>query len=248
MKKQVSFLVAGLLLVIGLSTTSCDFNYEGWCEEASGDYVEFTYDLDEIDEISLSMDARVRVKKGDTQSVTVKGKEDAVERLNYDVISGLWKITFEDGECRSDHDIEVEITVTDLKSLKVSGSGDIIVDSDTLVLEHELEMRISGSGAIFLAADVPSIDAKISGSGDLELSGITQNLNIDISGSGRVEAFELASENARIEVSGSGKTEVFIDGGILDVDISGSGKVWYKGNPSSLLMDVSGSGEIIDAN
>jgi uncharacterized protein (AIM24 family) len=168
--------------------------------------------------------------------------------LNYDVISGLWKIAFEDGECRSDHDIEIDITVTDLKSLKVSGSGDIIVDSDTLVLEHELEMRISGSGAIYLKADLPSIDASISGSGDLELSGITQNLDIDISGSGRVEAFELASENARIEVSGSGKTEVFVDGGILDVDISGSGKVWYKGNPSSLVMDVSGSGEIIDAN
>ncbi|MGB0861802.1 MAG: head GIN domain-containing protein [Saprospiraceae bacterium] len=248
MKKQVNFLVLGLLLVIGLSTTSCDVNYEGWCKDATGEQVEATYDLDEIDEISLSMNARVHLMKGDVQSVTVRGKEDAVDRLNYDVISGLWKIGFEDGECRDNHDIEIEITVTDLKALKVSGSGDIIVDNDTLVLDHELEMRISGSGAIFLLADVPSIDARISGSGDLELGGITQNLDINISGSGRVEAFDLAAENAGIKVSGSGRTEVFIDGGILDVDISGSGKVWYKGNPSSLIMDVSGSGEIIDAN
>ncbi len=246
MKKQIQIFAVALLLGTTIFTTSCDI--ETWCERATGDLIDETYDLGDITDINLSISADIYLKQGTETSVQVIGREDAVNNLNYDVVSGLWVIEFVDGKCMSNHDIEIHITVADVNSVKISGSGNVYATEDTLDLDDALDLTISGSGTIDLLIDGTELNTKISGSGDLKLDGLVSNHTIKVSGSGEIQAFQLYTINTDIKVSGSGDAEVFVDGGDLDARISGSGKVYYKGTPGSLSMDISGSGKLVDAN
>ncbi len=244
MKQQVQLLM--FLSVLALFTSSCDFNY--LCEEATGDYAEKIVSLGEITDITLTIGATVHVKQGSSEGVIIKGKEDAIGNLDLDVVSNLWKIDFIDGRCMRNHDLVIEITVQDLNSLKISGSGDIFANSDTFQLDDELSLNISGSGNIHLLANAPSLESKISGSGDIILEGHAPASEINITGSGKVRAYDLQTTDSKITVTGSGDAHVWVDGGALDVRITGSGTVYYKGLPGSVVVDITGSGELVDAN
>lgn len=246
MKKQVYVLMLLVASVMIVSLGSCDWNIT--CEEANGDDAEVTFDLDEITEIALSISAGVYLKQGEQQSIVVKGKKDAIDRLSDEVVNGLWDIRFPKGECLRNHELVIYITVVDLNAVTVSGSGDIYAEDDTITLDHALDFNISGSGRINALLDVKELTTNISGSGDLNLAGAADSHVIDISGSGKVKAFEFITTDSNIKVSGSGKSEVYVDDGVLTVKISGSGKVYYKGVPSSTNVNISGSGSLVDAN
>ena len=248
MKKQLNFILFASMTALLFTLTSCDLGYNGLCEEANGADVEQSFDLDNITDIALNIPASVYIKQGTEQTVEIHGKEDAVDRLELDVVNGLWEIKFPNRECMKNHELKVYITVVDINSVKVSGSGDIHMDEDTISLNHALAYTISGSGRINALLNVVEVSTTISGSGDLNLAGFAGKNDIKVSGSGKIKAFDLISTDCGIDVSGSGDAEVHIDGGLLDVKISGSGKVRYKGTPGSLNIDISGSGDLIDAN
>ena len=248
MRKQLNLILFAAMTALLFTTTSCDLGFNGLCEEANGSDVEQAFDLDEITDVALNISASVYIKQGATQVIEIHGKEDAIDRLELDVVNGLWEIEFPNKECMKNHELKIYITVPDINSVKVSGSGDIHMDEDTIILDHALEYTISGSGRIDALLDVTEVNTKISGSGDLNLAGLANKNDISISGSGKIRAFDLISTDCEINVAGSGNAEVYVDGGILDVKISGSGKVSYKGTPNSVNMDISGSGDLIDAN
>lgn len=248
MKKQLNLILFAAVTALLFTTTSCDFGFNGLCEEANGSQVEQSFTMDEITDVALNISASVYIRQGATQEVEIHGKEDAIERLELDVVDGLWEIEFPNRECMKNHELIIYITVPDINSLTVSGSGDIHMDEDTITLDHALEYTISGSGRINALLDVTEVNTTISGSGDLNLAGITGKNDVSISGSGKIKAFDLMSTDCEINVAGSGNAEVYVDGGVLDVKISGSGKIRYKGTPSSINMDISGSGDLIDAN
>jgi len=246
MKKRVHLLMLAVLSIVTLMTSSCDFDY--FCEDATGDFAEKAVQLGEITDVSLNIGATVHIKQGSEEGVVIKGKEDAINNLDLDVVSNLWEIDFIDGRCMRNHDLVIEITVQDLNSLKIAGSGSIFATEDTLQLDDELTTNISGSGRIDILANGPSIENHISGSGTLNLTGNMTENEIHVSGSGRIRAFDLWTLNSKITISGSGNAEVWVDGGTLDAKISGSGNVSYVGIPNSVLVDITGSGELIDAN
>jgi hypothetical protein len=248
MKKQLNFILLAAMTAFLLTTTSCDLGFNGLCEEANGADVEQSIDLETITDVELNISASVYIEQGTEQSVEIHGKEDAIDRLELDVVNGLWAIEFPNKECMKNHELKIYITVMDINSVKVSGSGDVYMDEDTISLDHALEYNISGSGRINALLDVTEVNTKISGSGDLNLAGLAGKNDITVSGSGKIKAFDLVSTDCEIKVSGSGDTEVYVDGGLLDVKVSGSGKVSYKGTPGSINMDISGSGDVIDAN
>lgn len=236
-----------MVAVLSTVLSSC-WDFDFLCEEATGTHVERAVTLGEITDIALNIGATVYIKQGSEEDVIIRGREDAINNLDFDVVTNLWEIDFIEGRCMRNHDLEIEITVQDLNSIKISGSGDVFANSDTLQLDDELTLRVSGSGNIHLLANAPSIESKISGSGDMTLAGNATDSEINISGSGKVRAFDLWTVNSKITISGSGDAEVWVDGGSLDVKITGSGQVYYVGWPGSFMTDVSGSGEVIDAN
>ncbi len=241
--KQKLWILSSLLFT--LTASGCFFNINDddgiGCLRGSGPTVSETLNLPDFNGIELTTSADVFITQGPVQQVVVEGKENLIPELSRDVSGGVWKIEFDRSCVRNVGDMRIFITIPDLASLRISGSGDVI--SENVILTSSLVLNISGSGDIDLALDAELIDATISGSGKIILEGLADVAKYRISGSGDVHAFNLACRNADVNISGSGDCELFVNE-FLKVRISGSGDVFYKGDPS-VDINISGSGKVV---
>lgn len=141
--------------------------------------------------------------------------------------------------------VKIYVQVPDLRFISVAGSGEVF--SETVWSVPNIELQVSGSGSIDMGLDVrDDVDVRLSGSGKLFLEGETRRAFYQVTGSGLVQAFNLRANRAEVALSGSGNCELMARS-TLDVDISGSGAVYFKGFPS-VKSRISGRGELFDAN
>ncbi len=213
------------------------------CVDGDGPWETRTLDIETFSGIKVDIPVDVYITQGDDFNVEVEGKEDIIDEMELDVHNDIWEI--ETDRCVRDiGNMKIYITMPDIKSLKISGSGKIIGENEFVV--DDIELNISGSGDIDLLLDADDIDANISGSGEMWMEGTADDLNFKISGSGDLNAFNLICNDVDIRISGTGDARVHaLD--TLYVNISGSGDVYYKGDPS-IDLHISGSGNLIDAN
>lgn len=240
-----NYLILFTLLFSVFTVPSCDFDDDGpfWdCEKGEGPEVEVTLDMPEFTGVKLEGDTKVFITQGNDFEVVAKGEGNIIDLLELDVQNDTWEIEFD--RCVRNYDLEIFITMPEIKYLSVSGSGEI--RGENFFTTQDVVLRISGSGDICLGLIAENIDGKISGSGKMELEGESENLNFGISGSGDLHSFDLETQKADINISGSGNASVNVLE-ILDVRISGSGNVYFKGNPV-VNANISGSGDVVDAN
>lgn len=235
-------------LIGSLTMTGCwiddDTDIFG-CVNGDGPIVSEEIFLADFDGIELNMDADVFISQGPEQSVVIEGKANIIDEIDRDVNGGVWEI--EADRCIRDVDqLNVFITVPDLRLVRISGSGTVFGETDFELGDGDIDLLISGSGEIDLGLFADDINANISGSGRMVLTGEGDELDVRISGSGDIRAFDFPVRAGDIVISGSGDAEVRVSESLL-VRISGSGDVYYKGNPS-IDVHISGSGDLIDAN
>ena len=213
------------------------------CEDGEGPIVSEEINLTDFDGVELSISADVFITQGPVQTVVIEGQQNIIDEVDRSVRNGIWEIEFDD--CvDSSEDLKVFITMPNVTSLRISGSGNIV--SENVLVIDDVSLVISGSGDMDIAMEADDIDSRISGSGRVTLEGIADDVEFEISGSGDYKTFGLEVSRADIEIRGSGDAEVYVIDE-LDVKITGSGDVFYKGNPS-LDVEITGSGEVIDAN
>ena len=234
-----------MLSTVIFTNTSCDPDDGGWwgnCEKGEGPEVEQGINMPDFTGIKLNCEAKVFITQGDTFEVVAKGESNIIDELELDVQDNTWTIEFD--HCVKSYDLEIYITMPDIRYLSVSGSGEI--RGDNFFTVQDIVLRVSGSGGLCLGLYAEDVDGKISGSGRVELEGEAEKLDFAISGSGDLKAFNLPVEKADISISGSGNASVHVLE-VLDVRISGSGDVYYKGYPT-INSHIPGSGDVVDAN
>lgn len=185
----------------------------------------------------------VFIKFGATETLLIEGDEEQTSKIETRVESGVLKIYYKSGSflnLKRTKKATVYITAKSLKSLTVSGSGDMKVSGT--IRSSKLDTKVSGSGSISFSADVSSLNALISGSGSIHASGVAKTTDIIISGSGGFKGEDLRTTDSDIKVSGSGEARIHADKSINAV-VSGSGNIYYSGSP--VINQVkSGSGRI----
>lgn len=196
-------------------------------------------DVSSFTGVSLGIAGDLYLTQGSPQKVVIQA-ENNLDEIETEVSDGVLKIKTDNWNSRI-KGVKIWITMPEVESLNVSGSGDIL--AETPVNADEIELKVSGSGSI----DVPElkadeIGAAISGSGDLKLAGSADEMELRISGSGSVYAAGLKVDECGIKISGSGSCKIDATGE-LDASISGSGKVTYYSNPQ-IDARVSGSGKV----
>jgi hypothetical protein len=237
-----------LSLVLMLTQFSCDFDFDfddgiGPCIRGNGNRVSRDLNLPNFDGIDLDISANVFITQGNERKVTVEGESNVIALLETNVRNGVWEIDFD--ECVRDMgELTIFITLPNVRSLSISGSGDIT--SKNIMVIDDLNLNISGSGKIDIGVDADDIFSRISGSGDVVLEGKANSQEHTVSGSGDLRAFPLQTRTSDVRVSGSGDCEVTVSES-LRVRVSGSGDVYYRGKPS-VEVSVSGSGRLINAN
>lgn len=248
-----------LLIVLAASFVFTGCELDEICERGKGTRVTEEIFVPEMTGINLSVAANVYITQDSVQKIEVVAQENIIDLLKLDVDNnGVWKIDFQ-GCVRKISEVEIYISVKDLESLKISGSGDIIgqnrfnvsnldlqiTGSGNIHLDYdadEVSTEITGSGTIVSDLTATSIESKITGSGDVTMSGTVDDLSHKVSGSGDFSGFDLIAQDVYVKISASGDAEVYAEQ-TLEVDITGSGNVTYDGSPA-VTANITGSGSV----
>jgi hypothetical protein len=199
--------------------------------------------VDSFDRIDLDFDAEVVVRKGDVHQVSVSAQESLQELIQTESDGGTLELTTR--SCIDSQDpIRIEVTMPDLRSVEVSGSGGIVF-ADTFMVEQVM-LKVAGSGSIRSKLVAAEVEGEIAGSGEMVLEGSANELTIEINGSGTVKAMALPCNTATVRINGSGELSVYVIK-MLSGKVNGSGTVHYRGKPE-LSAEVNGSGKFVDEN
>ncbi len=236
--KYSTFLVVALPLFL----SSCIVG--GWnCIEGEGEVVEKTLELNDIDELDLSITATLRYtqeKSTKTSKIVVRCEENLIDLIQFNVDGRELEITSEkclDGQ----EEIRIELVTSGLSRVELDGSGTVMT-TNTLKTEN-LELEIDGSGDLMFDVDAEDLSTEIDGSGDAQLRGKVDEHDIRINGSGDLKAEELKTSETDLKINGSGDCSIWAEER-LNIRINGSGDVNYKGQPSDMTQKVNGSGEV----
>jgi hypothetical protein len=230
-----------LILLSLLTGLTLSLNAQTWGKgiKGKGPMTTQKIKLDKIEGIQLSISADVFLSQG-SQSVEIKGQQNIIDNIKTIVKDGIWHIGFEKNVSNYD-DLEIYITLSDLRKLGVNGSGDVMGRS-SFSTNGDLDIYVSGSGNIKLEVNANDINCSISGSGDIEMSGKCDDQNISITGSGDYTAYDLDSGNCDVSITGSGDAKVNVNSE-LKASVVGSGDVLYTGN-ANVRSKIVGSGDV----
>ncbi len=188
----------------------------------SGNVVSETREVSGITSISLEGSADVNVKFGSTESLVISGEDNIIFLIETNVQNHQLIIKTKPRMIYvATKPVVIDVSVTELKGVSISGSGNINVTGLT--------------GDSFTAA--------LPGTGNITLAGSTNDVKISMQGSGNVFADKLIAKNAVVSLSGSGNVTVFASGE-LDATNSGPGNIRYFGNPTRITKNVTGPGTI----
>ncbi len=196
--------------------------------------------------LSVSGSFDVYLTQGATESVRVEAPKDVIDRIITDVQGGVLNIYNKKGFNWHDWNfghqkMVVYVTVKDINSIGVSGSGDVYFKEG--ISAGALKIRVSGSGDVTGKLTAKTLETGISGSGDVKLNGRADNTTVSVSGSGNFSGRDLVTVSTAVRVTGSGDATINASDRI-DASVSGSGDISYTGSAKHVSTSKSGSGDI----
>jgi hypothetical protein len=199
-----------------------------------------------VESISLEYPAEVIIRQGKTESVSLKGDDNALPQILTEVRDGVLHIDADEKNWNKrvnpSEAVEIIITVKDLNQVLFPSAGTLLVEG---LKTDSLDLVLSGAGEMTLSKlEVDSLNVTLSGAGDIEADGVADNLSVRISGMGDFDGGDLRSLTAEVHISGAGSATVWTDKK-LDATISGAGSVNYYGNPT-IQKQISGAGSVDD--
>lgn len=220
MEKQLKHLFAAICIASLFLFGGCKF---ADCITGDGSVTSEERTSEAFESIKARGGSSIHIKKGAEFSIVINDHENLLKHFKTEVSSSTLILGFDEDKCIINSEMEVVITMPDLKKIKSLGSGDI--DITGKFEGAELTTEILGSGQI-----------------QINDSCLYKTLNVSITGSGNANAKRCKFDTAKIEISGSGAM-VIGETNSLDVDIKGSGSVSYYGDPS-VKSDIAGSGTV----
>jgi hypothetical protein len=180
--------------------------------------------VEEFDSIEMEGAARLEIAVGEKESVTVRAREQIVDRVRTEVRGDTlyirskpkdWFIT--EGRPR----VTVRITLPELEYLKLEGGNDV-----RLTGLNGGETRIRAEGAAHIKA-----------------SGRVEELTVHMAGAGHADFGNLVADEAKVTVDGVGSVYVHPKDS-LDATMNGVGAILYSGSPREVNTRMNGLGTI----
>lgn len=201
----------------------------------------------DFEKVVFGIKGELIINFGHEHRIIIEGQQSVPDEIETKVTNGrLLIMTKRPGYFKNDEEVVVRITMPEIESLSVSGSGKAIIADP--VINNDLNLAVSGSGRLIVGQlKTDDLTCVISGSGNIviEDGGSADDADIVISGSGNFFGESLEINDLTAKISGSGNCNCRINES-LEAVILGSGNITYRGNPK-IDSKVTGSGRIISA-
>ena len=242
--KLYQYIIAIGIAFAVFSLTSCNFTTEEKQQmikskngkdyfrnsEKWGKVVTKTLELEPFAHIVMDGNADIDLRQGDEFSIEATGNEKAIEANDIRVEEAqkegentLHVIT--KNATRNLPSIKLNITVPNLRSVKVNGDGDLEIKGDD-----------------FFTGD---LDIQVNGDGDFEAPHVNcGKLRIIINGDGDVIAKKLYCEDATIQLDGNGDITTDLTANNIDLQLSSDGEANLDVKCDNLNVSAGGSGEV----
>ena len=213
--------------------------------EGNGVHKKETREVGSFSGVASSGSWDVMLAYGNSSSIQIEGDENLLEYIETKVENGKLNIRArKSGNIRSKNKIVVYVTISQIKGLYQSGSGDMI-GKGNFSNSGTTNVGVSGSGSIKVDFErFNKIDASISGSGSIILKGSSTEVDARISGSGSINCKEVVTDDVTATISGSGNIRVQANTSI-DARIAGSGNIYYTGGAKNVRTQKAGSGRVV---
>ncbi|HLO13339.1 MAG TPA: head GIN domain-containing protein [Anaerolineales bacterium] len=257
MKHNLSLLLIVLFFLPALACGSFTTN----SVVGSGNIVTQTIDVSQFDRVTLTGLGDVYLEQGQSESLSVQADDNLISLLDIKVRGKELTLgTKPNFDLNPSESIKYNLTVKDLNSVSLSGSGNFYVgaikSSDLAVSIHgsgnidikdlntgNLSIDLNGSGNVAIEGlNAKALDTSLKGSGDIKLEGNANTQNVTIAGSGNYLAGNLQTDIADVSVPGSGDVTIWANDN-LKIKVNGSGNIQYYGKPT-IEQNISGSGKI----
>lgn len=231
---------AYLSLFAGLTMFSCTLNFSS---KESDNRISDERDLEEVQQLEVSGIFNLYLSQGDKPSIRIEGNEEHVKKFKTVQNGDVLELKFEEikDNVFSESRPNVYLTLSDLKSLKFDGVGNIKSEGPFKV--EDIRLEGGGVGNILLQFEATKIDADFNLLGNLTLKGSAEEIQLSNEGIGNIDATGMTAKNMNLESSGIGKVAVHCTGD-LSITVNGIGAVSYTGNPNVIKEEINGIGKV----
>lgn len=231
-----------LLLVSSIFLTSC--GKEEFCMNGNHNLQTKNISVSNFNSIESNGAFNVQIRQGSDYKVTVTGDENILPDFEVRIINDLCILELKNG-CYKNYSINVDITMPNIESAHLNGSGKI--ELNDFKNQNVLKTEINGSGNITIQKFESATDFffKVNGSGYIQCKDAIDAVNFVeaiVNGSGNINAMNVTALEAEAMVAGSGIIKITALN-TLEATIDGSGVIQYQGEPT-VTKKIIGSGTI----
>lgn len=210
--------------------------------------------------VDLAGPVNLTLRQGAVPALEVRGEQRLLANIDTSVEGDVLHVGLRGILLRHRTPIEVLLTLPQLESLSVNGSGDHTVSG---FAGDRLDVALDGSGSMRFNGRYRAITAAVHGSGDLELTGGSSDtvaaavvgtgrltlvgagraLQATLRGSGDLDARHLRADDVDLLLEGSGDAAVYARKQ-LHAQLTGSGEACVYGNPDERSVKREGTGSV----
>ena len=229
------FILSFVLISISVSVT-------GQMITGTGEIVKQVRETANFNAISNSTSADIVVEQSEKAMIVVKTDKALIEYVVTKVENNTLIINVNRNFRKIDV-IEILVTVPDLNSVSINGSGDFVFSG--VFSTDALMLNLNGSGDLNGNLKTNKVKIDVRGSGDIDVVGINDELSLYMTGSGDVRVRKLQLNKCTVVMTGSGDLQLEGSVSLLVSKLSGSGDMGaYDLNAAKVDVVGNGSGNI----
>lgn len=205
-----------------------------------------TLKVADFTKLAMGSAFKINVAQGSSFRVTVSGREDDLNDLEYSVSRGTLKVGYKDIKWnRNREGVLVEVTLPALDGVDFSGATNAKVKG--FQNGRGMNIEVSGASKVEMDFSADKVFVDLSGASRLTLTGKADALEGEMSGASTFDGKEFPVKEANLEASGASTASVVVNSA-LQADASGASRIRYSGSAKQVRSSTSGASSISRGN
>ena len=179
----------------------------------------------------------VTIEQGNDYSIEVEGASSEKSRYRIYTNGETLVVDYDDDRRNfwkrrslEDHQIEIHITMPELRDIEASGGGKLRFRG---FKEQDMKVKLTGAVIANAGVDARNLSVELTGASSLDVAGTGTYLDADITGASNLNAYGFEVKEAVVEAHGASTAKVYVTEK-LEISKGMASSVSHRGDPSIL--------------